>query len=231
MSLPFVLTPEHEATLPSGLRVTYRPFLVKEEKVMLTIKESKDSREILRCMKKVVESCLISGAEPSDLSYNDMEHLFILMRCRSVGEGVDMRHTCKSCGKDSDIKIDISNIGLSKEMPAETTVMLTESVGVTVTPIKIEGMMKIVNVVDKDPLSVLEYVVENVFNDQQVYKFSEMEAKEQKEFVESLSLGQVQKIMAKIEEFPRVCITTTATCLHCGATEELKIEGMENFFT
>ena len=82
MSMPFLKTPEYNTILPSGREVVYRPFLVKEEKVMLTIKESKNVKDILRVMKSVVSGCLLSGAKVDELTYNDTEHLFILMRCR-----------------------------------------------------------------------------------------------------------------------------------------------------
>ena len=129
MSIPILKTPEYNTILPSGREVVYRPFLVKEEKVMLTIKESKNVKDILRVMKSVVSGCLLSGAKVDELTYNDTEHLFILMRCRSIGEEVEITHKCKECGKESPVSVDISNVGLSKPMPESDIVMLNDEVG------------------------------------------------------------------------------------------------------
>ena len=168
MSIPILKTPEYNTTLPSGKEVVYRPFLVKEEKVMLTIKESKNIQDILRVMNSVVSGCLISGAKLEDLTYNDTEHLFILMRCRSIGEEVEINHKCKECGKESPISIDISNVGLSKPIPESNQVMLNDEVGVTIQPLSVAAMSKVANTVESDPLETIQYIVETIFNNESV---------------------------------------------------------------
>ena len=231
MSIPILKTPEYNTTLPSGKEVVYRPFLVKEEKVMLTIKESKNIQDILRVMNSVVSGCLISGAKLEDLTYNDTEHLFILMRCRSIGEEVEINHKCKECGKESPISIDISNVGLSKPIPESDQVMLNDEVGVTLQPLSVAAMSKVANTVESDPLETIQYIVETIFNNESVFQFKDLSKSEKKDFVESLSLSQVQKIMDKLEEYPRCSIKMSVTCPHCGAVEEIHVEGLENFFT
>jgi hypothetical protein len=231
MSIPILKTPEYNTTLPSGKEVVYRPFLVKEEKVMLTIKESKNIQDILRVMNSVVSGCLISGAKLEDLTYNDTEHLFILMRCRSIGEEVEINHKCKECGKESPISIDISNVGLSKPIPESNQVMLNDEVGVTIQPLSVAAMSKVANTVESDPLETIQYIVETIFNNESVFQFKDLSKSEKKDFVESLSLSQVQKIMDKLEEYPRCSIKMSVTCAQCGAVEEIHVEGLENFFT
>ena len=87
MSIPLIVTPEHEANLPSGQTVIYRPFLVKEEKLMLTIKENQNPEESVRAMRRDVRNGVITeGFNVDAISYNDLEYLFIMMRARSVGE-------------------------------------------------------------------------------------------------------------------------------------------------
>ena len=231
MALPILNTPEYETMLPSGISVVYRPFLVKEEKIMLTIKESKNPKEILKCMYNVVKNCLISGADAKDLGYNDVEHLFILMRSRSVGEAVEIKHVCEHCGKEFPLSFDISNVGLNKEYPKTNTVMLNETVGVTVKPISIVGMSQVITKIESDPLEVINYVIETVYTEESVTKFDGLSEDEKRQFLESLSLVHVKKIMSKFEEYPRCCIRAQSVCPHCGGTNEILVEGVENFFT
>jgi DNA-directed RNA polymerase subunit M/transcription elongation factor TFIIS len=231
MSVPFLKTPEFNTKLPSGKEVTYRPFLVKEEKVMLTIKESKNVKDILGCMVGTVSNCIVSGADIRELSYNDIEHLFILMRCRSVGEEVEINHKCKACGKESPVSIDISNIGLSKEYPESDVVMLNDEIGITVRPLGVDGMGKVAGIGEDNPLETIQYIVHTIFNSENVYNFADLNKKEKQEFVDSLSLSQVKQIMEKMAEFPRCSIKVNVTCPHCGEQEEINVEGIENFFT
>ena len=200
MSIPLIVTPEHEANLPSGQTVIYRPFLVKEEKLMLTIKENQNPQEIVRVMKRVVGNCVITeGFDVDTISYNDLEYLFIMMRARSVGEMAEFPIECEKCGYEGTSEIDITKIGLSKELPKDDTVMLNSTVGVKVKPVAVEGMAKLMKDADTDPISVLHYVIDSAFNDQQVWKFSEMTQKERDEFIENLSLPLVLKLMEKVE--------------------------------
>ena len=232
MSIPLIVTPEHEANLPSGQTVIYRPFLVKEEKLMLTIKENQNPQEIVRVMKRVVGNCVITeGFDVDTISYNDLEYLFIMMRARSVGEMAEFPIKCEKCGYEGTSEIDITKIGLSKELPKDDTVMLNSTIGVKVKPVAVDGMAMLMKSADTDPISVLHYVIDSAFNDQQVWKFSEMTQKERDEFIENLSLPLVQKIMEKVEEFPRCCIKDQVICPSCGEMIDVYVEGLENFFT
>jgi predicted RNA-binding Zn-ribbon protein involved in translation (DUF1610 family) len=154
-----------------------------------------------------------------------------MMRSRSVGEMAEFPIKCEKCGYEGTSEIDITKIGLSKELPKDDTVMLNSTVGVKVKPVAVEGMAMLMKSADTDPISVLHYVIDSAFNDQQVWKFSEMTKKERDEFIENLSLPLVQKIMEKVEEFPRCCIKDQVMCPSCGEMIDVYVEGLENFFT
>jgi hypothetical protein len=232
MSVPLIVTPEHQTVVPSGKTVIFRPFLVKEEKLMLTIKENQRTDEVMRVMKQVVSNCVIDDKFDVDkISYNDLEHLFVMMRARSVGESVEFPFSCKECDYEGATEIDITKIQLSRPVPEDDTVMLNESVGVKVKPVGVKGMAHLAKVADTDPLSMLNHVIEYIYNKEQMWKIDDMSQKEITDFVETLSLTQVQKIMGKVEEFPRCCIKDTVTCPSCQKQQEINVEGLENFFT
>ena len=111
MQLPKIKTPEYVIELPiSKQKVTYRPFLVREEKMFMMLKEAKDQNLLVNNLKKIVEQCIIDGPNIDDISYNDFEILFLSMRVRSMGESVDLSLKCKSCGKQSPVSINLDDV-------------------------------------------------------------------------------------------------------------------------
>ena len=104
-------TPEFELTLPiSKQKVQYRPFLVKEERMMMVLKESKDTNHGFQNLKKIIANCIISDFDVNTLSYTDFEYLFLNMRVRSMGEHVDFKTTCPLLWKKTPIEIDLNAI-------------------------------------------------------------------------------------------------------------------------
>jgi hypothetical protein len=173
MALPKLETPTYETQIPSGKLVKFRPFLVKEEKVLLMVKESKNTKEIIRAMKQIVESCIKDDTESKTLSYYDIEHLFIHMRARSVGEQIEVMHTCSSCGEDFPFNIDITKVSLSGPIPENTNVMITENIGVSVKPVSPETVAASeANDSDRATI-VVKDVIDTVFTDSEVHKFTD----------------------------------------------------------
>ena len=231
MDLPKLLTPEYEATLPSGKNVKFRPFLVKEEKILMMLKETDEFSKVLTTMKKVVKNCLTDDISFKDMSYSDLEFLFIMMRAKSMGETVTVTATCEKCEKTYPCEVDVSLISTNKEYPKDTSVILNDGVGVVVKPVSVDAMPIVAEYSEKNPVSVLYFVIEAIVTPEQMYKFDEMTQDDQTKFIDSLTLPQLQKIMAKVEEFPRCAIKSKNICPHCGAENEIVVEGLENFFT
>ena len=231
MDLPRLLTPEYDATLPSGKNVKFRPFLVKEEKILMMLKETDDFTKVLTTMKKVVKSCLVDDVNFKELSYSDLEFLFIMMRAKSMGEKITVTAKCDECGKSYPCEVDVTLIGTNKEFPKDTSIILNDGIGVVVKPVSVEAMPVVAEYSEKNPVSILYFVIEAVVTPDQMYRFDEMTQDDQTKFIDSLTLPQLQKIMAKVEEFPKCSLKVKNTCPLCGAENEIVIEGLENFFT
>ena len=231
MALPKLNTPEFTTTIPSGKSVRFRPFLVKEEKMMLMAKESISGEEVFDLVDRVVRSCIVDDTNVDDLSFFDVEHLFILMRVRSVGEAVDVTRKCTSCEKSLPVSIDISKIGLSGEIPESNDVMLSDTVGITVKNLDGKNLARLEGDGKKNVVELAKSVIKNVYTQSQVYTFSDFSIEEQNEFVESLSIKQLEKVVKKVEDFPRCQIKTEHVCPMCGEKNEIVVEGIQNFFT
>jgi predicted RNA-binding Zn-ribbon protein involved in translation (DUF1610 family) len=153
------------------------------------------------------------------------------MRVRSVGETVDVTRKCSSCGKSFPVSIDISKIGLSGEIPESNDIMLSETVGVTVKNLDGKTLARLEGDGKRNVVELAKSVIKSVYTESQVYTFSDFSIEEQNEFVESLSIKQLEKVVKKVEEFPRCQIKTEHVCPFCGETNEIIVEGIQNFFT
>ena len=153
------------------------------------------------------------------------------MRARSVGEQIEIMHTCSSCGEDFPFSIDITKVSLSGPIPENTNVMISENIGVSVKPVSPETVAASESNESDRATIVVKDVIDTVFTDSEVHRFTDFTESERNEFVESLSLSNLQKILEKVEEFPRCQIKATRVCPKCGAKNEIVLEGIENFFT
>ena len=234
MQLPKIKTPEYVIELPiSKQKVTYRPFLVREEKMFMMLKEAKDQNLLVNNLKKIVEQCIIDGPNIDDISYNDFEILFLSMRVRSMGESVDLSLKCKSCGKQSPVSINLDDVceTTKKTDIGEAKIMLNEEVGVICTPIKMSRMGQAASLTEKDTVNSVAFFIDKVFTKDQVYTFSEMPFSEQKAFVDSLSMKHITEITQYAEKLPTASCEVNYTCASCGAQNDQIVKGLENFFT
>ena len=111
MALPIIETPKYETTVPStGKKVQYRPYLVKEEKILMIAMESEDQTQIIRAMKDVIKACTFDKVEPDKLCTFDIEYLFLKLRAKSVGEISKVGLKCEKCSKPTDVNINLDDI-------------------------------------------------------------------------------------------------------------------------
>ena len=111
MALPIISTPTYETTIPSnGTIVQFRPFLVKEEKILLLALESADKKGQYRALKQILKNCILSPIDPNKLTVFDVEYLFIQIRGKSLGETLDPVVVCPNCGSQGKIKINLDII-------------------------------------------------------------------------------------------------------------------------
>ena len=227
-------TPEFELKLPiSGDVVRYRPFLVKEERMMMILKEATDPNMVIQNLKKIVKNCILSDLNINNISYTDFEYLFLNMRVRSMGETVDFNTQCDSCGKPTPVSINLNDVctNLEEVELPETDVMLTEDIGVKVCPLKLRDAAAASAIAEKDSVQAIMVFIEKVYTKDNVYDFSEATERERVAFVDSLSLKHVEMIMETINKFPKLKTKTNVTCVNCGESFDFEAEGLENFFT
>ena len=132
MALPKLGVPQYELTLPStGKTVKYRPFLVKEEKVLLLAMESEDEKQVIDAVKNVLKSCVISRIKIDQLPSFDLEYLFLKIRAAAIGEIIEMTVTCTDDGSTTaTAAINIEEVEVHKEEGHDRKIMLTDTTGI-----------------------------------------------------------------------------------------------------
>ena len=235
MALPKLNTARYETTIPSsGRAVEYRPYLVKEEKILMIALESQDQKQVLKAVKDVIESCVFDEINVNNLAIFDVESLFISLRSKSVGEGVEVNVKCKECDGENQYKVDLEEIAIPDIKDQEKNIMLTDDVGVTMRYPSFEDMENIEGEGLQSVEGVMELIfncVDSVYDKESIYKGTDQGENEMTEFVESLNSEQFQKLSDWFEGMPAISHTIEFDCISCKAHNEQELRGLQSFFT
>jgi hypothetical protein len=236
MALPKLGVPQYELSLPStGKTVKYRPFLVKEEKVLLLAMESQEEKQVIDAVKNVLKSCVISRIKVDQLPSFDLEYLFLKIRAAAIGEVIEMTVTCTDDGEtNATATINIDEVEVTKEEGHNRKIMLTDTTGILM---KYPSMDRFIESqflnkgIDADHIfNFIAEHIEQIFDEEEVYDSSTTSKKEFREFVESLTTKQFESIQKFYETMPRLSHTFTVVNPNTGNECEYTIEGLQSFF-
>lgn len=241
MALPKLDVPIYETTLPSGTKVSFRPFLVKEEKILLMAAQSKDEATILKAIIQILTNCILDSIKVTDLPIYDIEYLFLQLRARSVGEVVDLRYRCnkkddtgKACGTLSEYQINVLDIKPILNPDHIGRIQLTPQVGINLRPPKFDLFSKFQNQKVDDAglllMTMLEECIESIFDQENVYYTKDIPKEELRQFVDSINPAQEKLINRYFETMPKIAHMLRFNCPKCGHQEDIKLEGVSNFF-
>ena len=239
MPLPKITTAEYELKLPSsGKTIKYRPFLVKEEKILILSLESQDNKQITNAVKQVLKECVISkGIKIDQLPSFDIEYLFLNVRGKSVGETIDLLVTCGDDGEtEVPVTISIDEITVSRSDDHSPDVELSD--GYTV-KMKYPSLSQFVDsnfgelegkdVVDKS-FDMVASSIDMVYNEEEMFSAAECTKKELKEWVESLTSSQFAKIEKFFETMPKLTHTLEVVNPNTKKKNTVVLEGLSDFF-
>jgi hypothetical protein len=240
MTLPKIITQTFEVQLPSnGSKIIFRPFLVKEEKLLLIAAETRDPNEIINTTKQVITNCIVHGNFNIDLlPFFDIDYLFVLLRAKSVGETVSVNFRCnnvvdgKDCGAIFPVDIDITNIKVEKPN-IDDKIWITPMVGVKMKYPKYSAMKLAVdneNEYDRR-FRIIQNSIEMVFNDTQTWSNNkDFTLDDSKEFLESLTQQQYAQLEKWIDNFPDLYVQAEHTCEKCKFHHTIKYRDFDAFF-
>ena len=230
MSLSFIKVPEYDLTLSNNNVVKYRPFLIKEEKILLMAVESKDEAEMNNALINIVQSCTLSKIDVTKLPVYDFEYLWLNIRGKSVGEQIDLKLKCPDDEKqtvDYSLKIEDVKPDLNKKF--ERKVEFEKDYGV------IMKVPTIKHISNKKTLLDLSYglvrdCIDQIYNGDEVFEAADLSVKELDEFVEHLTTRQFNLIRKYFESLPVVSHLIKYKNPKSGKDFTLTLQGASDFF-
>ena len=234
MALPVLNNPNYEMELPStGEKIEYRPFLVKEQKILMMAMESKDTSAQSKAVVDIIKNCTFGKIDDKveGLPTFDIEYMFLQLRQKSVGETVDITITCPDDETTKvPVTVNLEDINVVKTEGHDKVIMITDKIGMTM---KYPTMKQIMGY-DMDKLDsmegtfgIIQDCLENVFDADQVY--DEMSKKELSEFIEQMTTDQFQKVTSFFTTMPKLKHTVKVTNPNTGIENEIVLEGMQSF--
>ena len=235
MALPQVALPTYELELPSnGKKIKYRPFVVKEEKVLLLALESGDDKQIEDATKTLLKNCIQSRVKVDDLAIFDLEYIFLNIRAVSVGEVVEMLLTCEDDGETQvRYNLNLTEVQVSKPEGHDSKIMLSDTMGLIMKYPSFEEFVKI-SIIGKDTSSeVIEIMaksIDQIFDGEDVYDSSTTSKKEFVQFIEGLTNKQFEQVQVFFESMPQLKHEIKINNPKTGVENSFTIAGLSNFF-
>lgn len=237
MALPIINeTPKYHLTIPSTKnKVFFRPFLVKEQKILLMALESQDQKTIVRAISDIIKSCVIDNINTRKLSTFDMEYMFTQIRAKSVGETSDINLVCEECGTSNEVTIDLSKIKVEVESEPPT-IDLNDKYKLKMQYPCYESLLNVMPEKDEDPsfsniLFRLSLVcLDQLMTEEDVINFDDEPEEERIKFLDNLNSEQFQDIMTFVQSLPKLTEDVKFECTSCNHSNEYKLEGLEDFF-
>ena len=238
MPLPKIATPTYELVLPSSERkIKFRPFLVKEEKILILAMESQDTKQIANAVKNVISQCILTkGIKVEKLSTFDIEYLFLNIRGKSVGEEIEVMITCPDDGKtQAPALINIDSIKVQRNDEHERDIVLDEQYTLRMKYPSLNEFIKnnFASAEDMnvdDTFDLVASCIEQVYSEEESWSSSDCTKKELKDFLEQLDSKQFKMVEKFFETMPKLSHTVTVTNPNTKKECKIVLEGLQNFF-
>ena len=243
MALPKINTPTYDLTLPStGKKIKYRPFLVREEKILIMALETEDMAQITNAVVEILNDCILTkGVSVSKLATFDIEYLFLNVRAKSVGETVEVNITCPDDGKTSvQTEINIDSIKVKKVRGHKNIIKLDDQYSMK---LKYPSITEFIESnfesgqdggegsdIDKS-LTMITSCIEMIYDNEESWDASDSSQKELEEFIEQLNSKQFKAIEKFFETMPKLSHKVKVTNPTTEVESEVVLEGLASFFT
>ena len=239
MPLPKISTPSYELIIPSTKKkVKFRPFLVKEEKILILAMESNNPTQVANAVKDVISSCILSkGVKVESLSTFDIEYIFLNIRGKSVGEEIEVMITCPDDEKtqvSSVINIDEIQIQESKDHSKD--IKLDDNLTLRMKYPSMSEFIKSNFAVSADAVDVddtfklIASCIDQIYSEEESWAGSDSTDKELNEFVEQLSSKQFKEVENFFNTMPKLSHTVKVTNPNTKVESEVVLEGLQSFF-
>lgn len=243
--LPKIDIPTYDLELVStGEKIKFRPFLVKEEKILLMALESGDEKDILNAIKQILSNCILTKLEINDLPLFDLQYIFLQLRSRSIGETIEVNLKHKNgvnskgieCDQIQKIKIKIDEIKPTKKKNFSPKIELNHEMGILMKFPTVETLSKVtvsqnMNNVFEDLFDVIVDSIDHIYLKDELYHRKDHKKEEFVEFLNNLNNDQFESIKNFFINLPSISVNKTYRCSKCGIEENVVLSSLEDFFS
>lgn len=239
MALPVVQYPTYEVYLHSLKRkIKFRPFLVKEEKILLIARESNDNQTVVNAIKQIVKNCCLEEIDVDALPVFDLEMFFIHLRMRSIGENVELQFVCNKetsngvCDQVNGYTLELDKIEYKTNPKHQDIVKFSNTIGIKFKYPTLEDVktwFKPETILD-DTINAVARHVEYVFDGDSIYDKSLYKEEELVQFLESLSTDHINLCLDFFSTLPSVTVSDRVPCKKCGSIHHVYSEKLNDFF-
>ena len=232
--LPILATPKYDMIVPStGEAITYRPYVVKEEKILLIAMESNDENQIEQAVIDVIQLCVESPINIDDLTTFDVEFIFVTLRSKSVGEGIKLSPKCEHCEETNEVKINLEEVKVTNlENKIDKHIKLTDDISIDLKWHTMKDRQKELRN-DSETQTVINMIVaslETIYSGEDIHVVKNATDKEVREFVESLNTDQFNEIVEVLANVPYLSYDMDYDCEKCGKENHISLNGLTDFF-
>lgn len=233
MPLPKIQHPIYELTLPStGQSVKFRPFLVKEEKILLMAKQSEDPKEIINSIKQIINNCVVEPEiDVNKLATFDIEYFFLKLRSRSVNNVVSLSYRDFEDQKVYTVDVNLDDVEVKRTPEHTNVIKINDDVGMTLRYPSAEIYSKI-SKDDNDVLAfdAIKWCIETVYDENNVYEIKSFSEKEVEEFLQNLDVTTLEKVLDFFRTMPKIHYTVKYTN-SLGHERAVELDTLSDFFT
>jgi hypothetical protein len=236
MALPKLTTPTYELEVPStDEKIKYRPFLVREEKILLIALESEESTDILNAVKDIVAECTFNKLKIGDMPMFDIEYIFLNIRAKSVGEVSQLKLKCPDDDETfAEVEIDLSKVTVQVDKGHNPKIELTKDMGLIMKYPSIDSFAGsgITNITTDNMLDVIGSCILQIYDKkgEEVFEAKDQTKKELSDFVESLNTKQFQEVQKFFDTMPKLTHKVTIENPKTKVKSDVILQGLNDFF-
>ena len=235
MALPKIAVPTYELEIPSNKeKLTYRPFLVKEEKILLMAMETEKEVDMLNAIKQIINNCTFENVDVESLPLFDVEYIFLNIRAKSVGEVIDLKLLCEDDGKTyADVVINVDDINIEFQENHTNHIVLNDDVSLFMDYPQMEVMSALGSADDPDASFVFKVIkksIKQIVEGETIHERTDFTEKELDVFIESLNTKQFKAIQEFFETMPKLKHEVKFKNPKTKKMNKITLEGLNSFF-
>lgn len=234
MGLPKIKHPTFNVDIPStGKKLRMRPFLVREEKILLLAQTSENPNDVIDAIKQIINNCAIDDINIEDMTTFDLEYIFIKLRARSVSNVIDIKYTDPQDGVAYDLQVNLDDVEVIRNKDHVSKIQINKETGIVLRYPRADmsSMLQDINSELDLMFKVIKYCIQTVYDKDEVYNLADFSEEEVDDFLNEMDVDTFQKIQAFFETMPRLHYEVKYKAKETGEDRSLVLKSLTDFFT